>query len=113
MLRHPEQAGLELVSHLGRVNRGDDHIPATDIDLIGQCQGNCFADPGTTQMPLPDHDLLDPARNPGREYPHRITRPHLPLCHPTAKTAEIRIGAIDPLHRHAEGRAGLGNIRLY
>jgi hypothetical protein len=112
-IRHPQQMGRELVGDIGPgLGRGQ-HIAAGNIHLIGQGQRDRVAGNGFVEVAVLGDDTRQFGGAPGFGDRQDITRPDAPARNGAGKTAKIEIGAIDPLHRHAERRLHQRGIHIH
>ncbi|MNN70748.1 hypothetical protein D3C81_1866230 [compost metagenome] len=99
---HPDQADLELVGHAGRVFCGGQNIAAAAIDFVGQSQGDGLAGHGLLQITIEGNDARDSALLPGWQHTYAVAGTNHAAGDGAGETTEIEVGAVDPLHRHAE-----------
>ncbi|MNO80859.1 hypothetical protein D3C76_720790 [compost metagenome] len=102
LLVHPDQADLELVGDAGRIFCGGQDIATAAIDFVGQGEGNGLAGHGLLQVAIEGHDARNPALLPGRQHTHTVAGTNHAAGDGAGETTEIQVGAVDPLHRHAE-----------
>jgi hypothetical protein len=100
--RHPHQMRRELVSHLGPVARGGDHVAAGDVDLVGERDGDRIARFRGIDRPGSGDDAFDFRGLPGRQNRNGIADADMAAGHRAGKAAEVGVGPVDPLHGHAE-----------
>ena len=104
--RHPHQMRRELVGDLRAVTQRGKHVAARNIDFIGKRNGDRIAPLRGGKIAAGTDDPLDFGRLSGRKNCNFVTRFGAAACNRASKAAEIGIGPVDPLHRHAERLAG-------
>ena len=107
LVRHPHDRSLELVGDLGRIVGDRDARRRAN----SRSRRRASASPTDRRQPGRDRRHRDDPRVPWRSchegtHPHRVAWPDRTAGDQPRKAAEIEIGPIDPLDRHAE-RLGL------
>ena len=115
-IRHPDQRRLELVGDLAGLVGLRDHVAARTVDLVLEGQGDGLTRDGQIQIAVMGDDGFDPRGLARGQHPDRIARTHAAGADLAGKAAEIQIGTVHPLHRHAEGiilHGGIAQRRFF
>ena len=95
--------GFKLAGHLRGLCWRANHIAARDIDLVSQRERNGLVGHGNRQIAIGADDARDRALLPTGQHTDARTRGDAAARNRACKASKIEIGAIDPLHGHAEG----------
>ena len=102
---HPDHGGLELVGD-GRRAAGDrDDVAAADVDLGGEGERHRLAGDGLIEIAVEGDDALDCALAARGQGLDPVARLDDAGGDQAREAAEVQVGAVDPLDRHAEGAA--------
>ncbi|MNQ65631.1 hypothetical protein D3C85_800910 [compost metagenome] len=107
-LSHPDDGGLELVGGLQRRIGGGQNIAARHVDLVGEGQGDGLASLGAVQIAAHDDDPLHARADAGGRDGDGVAHRDGAAVDAARIAAEVEVGAVDALDRHAEGAGGLG-----
>ncbi len=99
---HPHDVGIEAVAHLRLVLHFDQHIAATDVDFIGQGEGDRLIDIGFFKVAIEGNDFLDRACAPGGQGHDLLTRADHAGGDSAAEAPEVEVRAVDVLNRKPE-----------
>ena len=102
LIGHPHQRRFELIRHFGRILRGGKHIAATAVQLVGQGERDGLSRDRLLKIRILSDDSRDSRRSARWQHAHRIARSNPSLRDKARETAEIQIGTVDPLNRHAK-----------
>ena len=114
LFSHPHQHGFKVRGDEGDIVGVNQHISATDVDLVFKRQGHGQRRHGLLHFSLKGMDGFYPACFARREHHDLIARPHDARGHRSAKTAKVQVGTIDVLDRKPKvDQIGIrGNIDL-
>jgi hypothetical protein len=105
LVAHPHQGGFELVGDFGRAARAADHIAARDVDLVSERQRDRLAGHRQRQIAVGGDDATDRALAARGLRADAVARLDRAAGDGAGEAAEVEVGAVDPLHRQAEGAA--------
>ena len=104
LVAHPDDGGLELVGDTGQRVGPREDVAAAGIDLVGKRDRYRLAGDGTREIAAHRDHTGDAAFASGRQDPDLVPRAHR-TAHDRAREApEIKVRAVDPLHRKPERR---------
>lgn len=106
-LVHPDQRRLELIGRLHRAIGGREDIAARAVDLVGKADRDGLAGHGLGEIPVEGCDPADGRRLSRGQHADRILNSHRAAGDQARETAEIQVGPINPLNRHAERLLGI------
>ena len=98
---HPDQGGLELVGHFGRIARGD-NVAARAVYLVFQCQGDGLSGHSQIKVAIIGDNPRHLALLARRQDPNRVAGADHAAGDLAGKASEIEIGPIDPLDGQAQ-----------
>ena len=110
---HPEDARVNPLRHRGRPLGFSDDIAARGIQRVRESQSHGAPGRGVTEIAVEGDDPRDTRDAAGRKNLDRHADTHLAARDQAAIAAEIRIGPVDPLDRHAERIEVRGPRRLH
>src|SRR5450759_416632 len=102
-LVHPDDVSLELIRYLRRPILLADDVPATDVDLVLEDEGDGLTDDCLIERSVIGRDPGDPAAPPGGEHSDWLTGSDSSPDDGAGIAPEVVVGPVDPLHRHPEG----------
>ena len=105
LLVHPHHVAGELVAEARRVGGGSDDVAAAHVDLVREGEGHGLAGPGAVEVSIRADDAVyrrGPVRGADQ---HGVAGAHEAGGYRAREAAELGVGAVHPLDRHAKGRA--------
>ena len=80
------------------------HVAAADVDLVGEGDGDRLAGDRLVEVAVLGDDALDVRLAPGGHDPDQVAGAHRAADDLAGEAAEVEVGPVHPLHRHAERR---------
>ena len=111
-LVHPDEVGREAPGDHRPVSRIGEEIAADHVDLVLQGQGDRAAGLRGRQVAVEAHDPRHLGRATRTRHDDRIADGDASAGNGAGEAAEIRIGAVDPLHGETQRRLGGLDIGL-
>ena len=105
---HPDDRGDEGVGDLGRAGGGGDDVAAGAVDLVGEDQGDRGAGVGARALAVGTEDARDGGGAAGGDDADLVADRDAAGGDEAGEAAEVLVGAVDPLHGHAERPVGGG-----
>ncbi len=102
LIGHPDQRRFELIRDFRRVLRGGKHIAAAAVHSVGQGDCHRLSRDCLLKIRVRGNHPRDGRSSARGQHAHRITGPNPALRNKAREAAEIQIGTIDPLNRHAK-----------
>ena len=103
---HPDEMGGELVGDRGWGGGGGEDVAAGDVDLLGEDEGDGVAGARLGEVAFGGDDAGERGGFAGGEDGKRVAGADAAGGDGAGVAAEVEMGAVHPLHRHAEGRGG-------
>ena len=98
----PDYPGRERVRNPDRRIGGRQHVAARYVDLAVEHERDRVASLGRRQDAVHGDDALDLGVGAGGLHDHAVAGPHPAADHGAGIAAEVEVGPVHPLHRHAE-----------
>ena len=102
---HPAHLSQQVVGHAWQGIESDDHVAATDVEVVGQLKRYALGAKGFVQFAVEGPNFLDGALEPTGQNHHALADANDAAGDLAAEAAEIMklgvggvVGAVDPLH---------------
>ena len=102
VLGHPDEMALELIGDRRRGGGSCDDIAPGDVDLIGERDGDRLPGTGFSQIAVGGDDALDRGLAARGHHADGVAGTDRAADDLAGEAAEVEVGAVHPLHGHAE-----------
>ena len=99
---HPHDMSLKLVGMVWTIQGIGQQITTADVDFVFQSESDGLTGESDSKITVHRNNLSHPAFLPRAGNYNFIAWTDRPGSNGTGETAEIEIGTVYPLHRHAE-----------